>query len=310
VREGTRESARILTKIATIVLLAVAVSVLPVLLIRGGTAPTAPSVGVGTVDAYRGLATWVSIYDRRAWADPASAVRDMAGHGVRTIFMQTGNSNSRGTVYDPTAQRAFISAAHAHGMRIVGWYLPDMVDPAYDYNRIAEALSLRTADGQAFDSFALDIESTAVRDLGARDAALGALSSKVRALVGASYALGAIVPPPVGIAKQAGFWDDFPYGSVARTFDVFLPMGYYTYHGKGAAAVAADVSANVRLLRAEPGCADVPIHLIGGLAAKSTPAEAKAFADEAVAAGCIGASLYSWSGTTAGEWSVLRVTVR
>jgi hypothetical protein len=308
-REGTRESTRILAKIAAIVLLAVAVCVLPPLLIGDRTAQTSPSTA-GTLDAYRGLATWVSIYDRRAWADPGAAVRDMASHGVQTIFIQTGTSNSKGTVYDPAAQQAFISAAHAHGMRIVGWYLPDMTDVPYDYGRIAQAVRLRTADGQGFDSFALDIESTAIADLGARDAALDVLSSELRALVGVSYTLGAIVPPPVGIAKQAGFWDDFPYGSVARTFDVLLPMDYYTYDGRGAVAVGADASANVRLLRAEPGCAAVPIHLIGGLAAKSTPAEAKAFADEAVASGCIGASLYSWSGTAAAEWNALHVAIR
>jgi hypothetical protein len=308
--ERAGASARILTKIAVIVVLAVAVSVLPVLLVRGRTAPITRWVVPKTLDAYRGLATWVSIYDRRAWADPAAAVADMAGHGVQTIFIQTGNSHSTGVVYDPSAQQAFISAAHVHGMRIVAWYLPDMVDVAYDYDRIAQAVALRTADGQGFDSFALDIESTAIRDLSARDATLSVLSAEVRALVGDSYPLGAIVPPPVGIAKQAGFWNDFPYGQVARTFDVLMPMDYYTYQVKGAAPVAADASANVRLLRAQPGCADVPIHLIGGLAAKSTAAEAKAFADAAFVSGCIGVSLYSWSGTTPMEWSALRVVVR
>jgi hypothetical protein len=308
--EGTRASARILTKIAVIVALAVAVSVLPVLLVHGRTAPVAQWVAPKTLDAYRGMATWVSIYDRRAWADPTAAVADMAGHGVQTIFIQTGNSSSKGTVYDPSAQLAFISAAHARGMRIGAWYLPDMVDVAYDYDRIAQAVALKTADGQGFDSFALDIESTKIGDLSARDAALGVLVSEVRALVGAAYPLGAIVPPPVGIAKRAGFWNDFPYGQVARTFDVLMPMDYYTYQVKGAAAVAADVSANVRLLRAEPGCAGMPIHLIGGMAAKSTAAEAKAFADAAVVSGCIGASLYSWSGTTPAEWSAFRIALR
>jgi len=181
---------------------------------------------------------------------------------------------------------------------------------ALDYDRIAQAISFKTGDGQGFDSFALDIESTAIHKVSRRNAALATLSAKIRTLVGPSYALGAIIPSPVGIAKQTGFWNGFPYGYVASAYDVVVPMGYYTYHGKGAAAAAADVGGSLRILRQQPGCADVPVHLIGGLAGKTTPAEVGAFARAARASGCIGASLYSWSATSEGEWNALRVVGR
>jgi hypothetical protein len=273
-------------------------------------APSALPAASDSLDAYRGLATWVSIYDARAWANPEAAVADMSGHGVQTLFIQTGNSNSKGVVYNPASQEAFIRAAHARGMKIVAWYLPEMADMAHDYDRIAQAIGVRTSDGQTFDSFALDIESTKIKSIASRNTAVRVLAAKVRALVGESYVMGAIVPSPVGIAKRTGFWNDFPYGAVAADFQVLLPMGYYTYHGKGAAAAAADVTESVRMIRATPGCEEIPIHFIGGLAASTTPAEVGAFAAATTASGCVGGSLYSWSGTTAAEWDALHGLAR
>jgi hypothetical protein len=261
-----------------------------------------------SLEAYTGLASWVDIFDHRAWAHPEAAVADMASHGVHTLFIETGNSSSaRGAIFDPPAQARFIRAAHAHGMRIVAWYLPDMARVGYDFSRISRAIAFKTSDGQTFDSFALDIESAAVKPEARRDRALGDLSSRIRRLVGGSYPLGAIVPPPVGIAKRVGYWNGFPYGSVATVYDVILPMGYYTYHGHTAAAAAADARGNVRILRAERGCRTIPIHLIGGLAHGSSPAEVRAFANAAVSGGCIGVSLYSWADTTASQWRALQV---
>jgi len=275
------------------------------------TVANAPSAsGASSIDAYRGLGCWVSIYDKRAWADPEGAVADMAGHGVRTLFIQTGNSNSTGVVYRPDEQARFVVAAHARGLKIVAWYLPEMVDLVHDYDRIAAALALRTVDGQSFDSFALDIESTKIKDIELRNQAFAALTARLRRLVGASYTLGGIVPSPVGIAKATGFWNGFPYGEVAKSYDVLLPMEYYTYRGKGASSVSTDVVSAMRILRAVPGCAKVPVHLIGGLAAKTTAPEVAAFAKGSLATGCIGASLYSWSGTGASEWESLGLLAR
>jgi hypothetical protein len=82
-------------------------------------------------------------------------------------------------------------------------------------------------------------------------------------------------------------------------------MGYYTYHGKGADAAYADAKENVRLLRAEPGCATVPVHLIGGLAGKTTATETAAFVRACADTKCIGAGLYDWVGTGTAEWKAL-----
>jgi hypothetical protein len=274
-------------------------------------APRAASTTTsGKLDAYRGLGSWVDIYDAKAWRDPAATVSDMASHGVRTLFIETGNSRSSTDIFNPTALATFIRECHARNMRVVAWFLPDLKPGAPDYSRIAQAIAFTTSDGQKFDSFALDIESTAVSSEAARNRSLEALTKRIRSLVGPSYALGAIIPSPVGLAKKAGYWNDFPYTMIAGYYDVFVPMAYYTYHGSTATAAGADALNNVRILHAQKGCATVPIHMIGGISDDSSTAEVRAFVSAVLQTQCFGASLYGWVGTTAADWSALQAIPR
>jgi hypothetical protein len=294
---------------AVVVVLTVAIDAAALFLGSAPAAPAAPAPSTHaapSMAAYRGLGTWVDIFDKRAWSDPATAVVDMASHGVSTLYLQTGNSHSTTAFKDEAGTTTFIREAHARGMRVVAWYLPYFKDEAMDLDRVTQAIRFRTADGQSFDGFALDIESSAVKPESARILALESLSLKIRAAAGPGYPLGAIIPSPVGLARKSGYWDAFPYTSIARTYDVILPMGYYTYHAKGAAAVAADAKENLRIVRAQPGCATIPIHLIGGIAHKSNAGDVDSFVRAAQEGGCVGASLYEWAGTTSAEWEKLR----
>ena len=40
-----------------------------------------------------GMGVWVDLYDDAAWKHPATAVADMAAHGVRTLYLETSNFN-------------------------------------------------------------------------------------------------------------------------------------------------------------------------------------------------------------------------
>jgi hypothetical protein len=263
--------------------------------------PSGPSL-----DAYRGLGSWVDIYDDRAWNDPAGAVRDMKRHGVRTLFLETGNSASPMALKDTAKLQTFIRESHAHGIKVVAWYLADLTDVAKDYGRISAAIKLRTADGQRIDSFALDIESTVVASEKTRNRALLDLSRQIRARQGKTYPLGAITPSPVGIATNAGYWPGFPYGELSGIYNVWVPMSYYTYHGKGGGAASRDTLANVKILSSLKARPRLPIHLIGGISDSSTPAEVGEFVKAAVKTKVIGASLYGWAGTSDAAWAALK----
>ncbi len=267
--------------------------------------PPVTAAAVPSVDAYKGLGSWVDIWEDGAWANPAATVRNMKSHGVKTLYLETANSKSPYALKDPSAIATFIRTAHANGMKVVAWYLPDMQNVNFDFGRVSQAIRFRTSDGQTFDSFALDIESPVVASQTARNTQLMALSTRIRNLVGPKYPLGAITPSPVGLSKAGSYWGSFPWASVARTYDVIVPMSYYTYHGDGNVAAYNDTIANMRILRSKPGCAKIPVHLIGGLAEGSSPSEVKAFVQATEKSGAVGGSLYSWSGTNPSHWDQL-----
>jgi hypothetical protein len=263
--------------------------------------PPAPTPS-SRLAAYRGVGSWVDIFDAKAWRDPAGVVADMAGHGVTTLYLETATARSRSGLTNPSAMSTFITEAHAHHMYVVAWYPPSMRSGSNDFDRIVQAVEFTTADGEKFDSVALDIESTAVKPVSLRNRRLATLSRQVRARVGASYPLGAIIPSPVDLRKQTGFWNVFPYESLASSYDVFLPMNYYSYHVHGSAAVYAETVANMHVLRKQPGCKTIPVHMIGGLAGDTSSAEVSRFSQAARKTGCIGVSLYDWVGTSPAQW--------
>ena len=90
------------------------------------TSSRAQAESADRLKPYRGLGTWVDLWDTKAWRDPSAAVKDMASHGVRTIYIQTGNARSAGGISNPSAMREFISEAHARDMYVVAWYLPTL----------------------------------------------------------------------------------------------------------------------------------------------------------------------------------------
>ena len=258
--------------------------------------------GTARLAAYRGLATWVDLYDGSSWADPETVVDAMAQTGVRTLFLETGNYSHAVRVYEPTVTARFIEAAHTDGMRIVAWYLPDFAHPRHDFKRALGAIRFRTPDGERFDSFGLDIESSVVKDVQLRNTRLLSLSRRLRAAVGRSYPLGAIIPSPRGMQLLPQYWNPFPYRRLARIFNVFLPMGYFTYRPKDLGGAFGYTARNIALIRQKTGKPRVAVHPIGGLADKASLKQTRDFVRATRACGVFGASLYDFSTTRAAQW--------
>jgi hypothetical protein len=269
--------------------------------------PASAAAGSASIAAYRGLGTWVDMYDASAWNDPAAAVEDMASHGVRTLFVETANYHNpqSASLFKPAALAVFIQQCHARQIKIVAWYLPGFKDLDKDYERSMAAIDYRTPDGQKFDSFALDIEDSTVKPASTRSARLKTLSAKIRAAVGKSYPLGGITPSPAGMKINSSYWPDFPYKDVAAVYDVIVAMGYYTYHGDGYNHAYNETLENVRIVREETGRPTIPIHIIAGLGDKSSGSETTAFVRALRETGCLGGSMYDWATTDDADWRPL-----
>ena len=269
-------------------------------------APAGREAAAPDLTAYAALGTWIDIYSPSFRADPEHVAAALAARGVDTLFVETGNFRQRVDLVRPQQLGKLVEAAHARGVAVVAWYLPALTDPARDLRRARAAINFRTSDGDGFDSFALDIESSAVRDAGERSRRLLALSARLRATVGADYALGAIIPSPVGMKLLPHYWPGFPYAALARTYDVFLPMAYFSYRARGSAAVSRYVQRSIRIIRDKSGDATIPIHVIGGLAGATSKSDAAAFVRAVASCGVQGLSLYDFFTTKPSVWSVLR----
>ena len=269
-----------------------------------------PQAAAGvSINAYRGLGTWVDMYDAKALNNPAAAAKHMQAQGVRTLYLETANYHkpeNADTIFRRDAVAALIQQCHARGIKVVAWYLPGFKDPAKDYKRSMAAIRFRTSDGQRFDSFALDIEASIVKDVKVRNSRLHTLSKRIRAAVGSKYTLGAIIPSPAGMAMHTAYWPNFPYKTLAGIYNVFVPMGYYTYHGNGYTNAYRDTRDNIRIIREKSGRPSVPIHVIAGDAAKSSGTETKAYVRALRENGALGGSMYDWATTNAVSWAALR----
>lgn len=251
---------------------------------------TAPAEPV----AYSGSGAWIDRYDFSKLEDPKAVVAQMAAQGVRTVYVETASWKvpHRTDIVAPQQTQDLIAAAHASGMKVVAWYLPAFTNLAVDMRRVRAALQLRTADGQAFDSFALDIEANQVKPVRRRNAALLRLSRMIRSEVGRGYQLGAIVPDELSTSSGNVLWPSFPYAALARYYDVFLPMAYSTFdRARGARAVYRYVAANVRFVQ---GATGKPVHVIGGVSDAMSRREEAAVGRAAEDSGAIGSSLYKW----------------
>jgi hypothetical protein len=256
-------------------------------------------------DPFEGLGVWVDIYDAAAWNDPVDAVDTMVANGVRTVYLQSSNADRIGPFVYRDETAAFIEAAHDRDVRVVAWYLPHLTDLPLDRARTRAAISFTTPRGDRFDGFALDIESAAVRDPVRRTQRLIDLSTRLRAVAGERYPLGAIVPSPVRLVDDLAFWPGFPWGELARTYDAVLPMTYYTFRVHGPAETHGYVTQAVEEIRAGVGSDDVPIHVIGGLARDATGPETIAFARAVRETGVIGGSYYTLPFVTEEQWRIL-----
>lgn len=262
-----------------------------------------PAVPVG-LEPYRGLGTWVDVYD---WTQAYTGgkpvvgpddVDRMAERGVQTLYIQASKWDSEADIVDPHLLEPMLDRAKARGIRVVAWYLPTLEDTQRDLRRLVAIAALRNVD-----SLGVDIEARNVADVDERNRRLVDLSAALRkALPGRT--LSAIVLPPVVLdVVNPGYWPNFPYKGIAPHYDVWMTMGYWTNRkeSSGYRDAYRYTKENVDRLRAHVG-AVVPVHPIGGLGAGTTPADVESYRKATIDTAGLGGSLYDWRTTKADSW--------
>lgn len=255
---------------------------------------------------YGGLGVWIDAFDfepnyqgeGRSPAVDATVVDDFAELGVQTLYLQAARADDRapGRLLDEALLAEFLAAAHAHDIAVVGWYLPLFDDVDRDLDRLL-AIAEFEALGHRFDGVAVDIEYIeAVADADERSRRLIDLSQRLRA-ARPGEAIGAIVPPPVQLEViNPSYWPRFPWRELDASYDVWLPMAYWTVRTteSGYRDAYRYSEESVRRLRNNIGRPDVVVHIIGGIGDQTTLADLDGLRRAIADTGSIGGSIYDW----------------
>jgi len=267
---------------------------------------------------FRGLGVWIDVFDfspaymQAGEATPVVTPADvdrMATLGVRTIYIQAARDDPRtpGDLESPAVLAQFLTRAHAHGIKVVGWYLPKNYDDG-DLRRFRAMRDFR-ADGQAFDAIGNDIEWRAgVPDVAERNRRLVEMSRRLREESGAVPVAAIVVPPVVKEIVNPAFWPDFPWAALAPYYDVWMPMGYWTNRRADSPWRNAHTytGTNIDMIRQRLGNPQAPVHAIGGIGDTATIPDYQGFVQAARERGVVGASIYDYRTTAPDAWPVLQ----
>jgi hypothetical protein len=267
-----------------------------------------PLAGPWTVEPYEGVGAWVDAFDwSHALGGDAPVVDEddfeaMADLGIQTVFLQTSHLGVPDqTVLERERVERLIDAAHDNGLAVVAWYLPTLADVDVDLERLLASAELDV------DGLAVDIESTVVEDPAERTTRLLELNDRMRDAL-PDRVIGGITLSAVHLQEvNASFWPDFPWPQIAETYDVIVPMTYWSIRLPEWRDGNRYVGENIDRIRAATGDADIPVHVIGGIADEATVEQVHGMLDAIEQReGVIGASLYDWATASPDQWAVLR----
>ena len=224
----------------------------------------------------------------------------MADLGIETVYLQTSHLGVPDeVVLEQDRLESLIDAAH-DGLSVVAWYLPTLTDVDRDLERLLASAELDV------DGLAVDIESTVVEDPAERNARLLELSADLRTEL-PDRVIGAITPSAVHLqVVNPDYWPDFPWAEVADTYDLILPMTYWTIRLPVWRDGYRYVGENIDRIHAATGDPDLPLHVIGGIADEATVEQVQGMLDAIEErTGVIGGGLYDWATSSPEQWAVL-----
>lgn len=292
--------------VAVVVASVLAIAAAAVVELTRDDGPPDPPPGSWTLVPHQGLGAWVDVYDwtlELGGPDPSVGLADvdaMAESGVQTLYLQTGHERSADDVIEPEQLQRLIDRAHERDMHVVAWYLPTLVDLDRDLRRLLAAAELPV------DGLGVDIEAIDVPDPAERSRRVVELSTQLRDELGEDKALAAITLSSVHVqVVNPDFWPGYPWAELGSTYDVIVPMAYWSIRKDDLQAGYRYVGENIDRIRASAG-ADVPIHAAGGIADATTVVDLEGMVAAIEDRGVIGGSLYDWATSTPEQWAALR----
>jgi len=275
--------------------------------------PPAPSPDPVRANVVAGLGAWWDVYDwsptfissRNASARPPLGLSDidrLADAQVQTLFIQTATYRHPAVMLDTWLLRRIIDRAHLRGMRVVGWYLPQFRDGKYDLDR------LLAIGNFGFDGIGVDIESTDNPDVADRTRLLIAETRFLRGTFPNLPLVAIPVTPVIWEELNRSWWPDFPYRELARYYDAWVPMAYWSYRRNtftewnDSYRYTYETVVRLRQLTGRP---DLAVHPIGGEGAVTSELEIFWMNRAMHDSNAIGGSIYDDASTPRTLWGPL-----
>jgi hypothetical protein len=273
------------------------------------------SVDVGTARADAGAPAndpaWQAVSGKGMWftnylphhSDVNALVRAAQRAGLTHLYAEVAISQFG--FYGRNSLDRLLPAAHAAGIKVVGWVYPTLTDVASDVRLTQTVATYRTPSGDQVDGVATDIEEVTT------ESAVYAYGQMLRTLLGPNELLVASVLHPLTHA-------DYPYGAIGALWNVVAPMDYW--HGRHdhvytSAEVGRFLTTSLTTLRAAIGGATAieetgqsyDMYTDDGSGGTDAPTATELRTELATVrqAGCIGASYFEWQTMTQSEWQTL-----
>lgn len=109
--------------------------------------------------------------------------------------------------------------------------------------------------------------------------------------------------PPSWLERSPTRWPDFPWKTLADSYNLFMPMEYWTALGKDTKTAYNVTKQDIQKTKSLTGKA---VHIIGGLGESADGAQTASYVKACKEFGSIGGGLYDYRTTRSDVWDELR----
>jgi hypothetical protein len=262
------------------------------------TSTTVPAAGTKWLPSGKGM--WIYLPEKTEGGNVAAIIAKAKATGLTHLYVRMGSAWD-GFNVAPFMDR-ILPAAHAAGIKVIGWDFPKLDPMGPDIERAREMINYTAPGGHRIDAFSPDIESPAEGTRLTPDNARR-YGAALREVAGPDYTLIVTVPRP---SKER---PTHPYNEIVAGYDAIAPMIYWLDRQPD-----TDVAGAMQFLSRY----NVPIYPVGqaydgspegGRRGVPPPDELWRFMRFAQLHGAAGVSFWSWQAADQRAWNAVKEAV-
>ncbi len=244
-----------------------------------------------------GKGMWIYEPAKTESGNAAAIVARAKAAGLTHLWVRMGSAWD-GFNVAPFLDR-LLPAAHAAGLKVIGWDFPKLDPVDTDVKRAATMMRYTTPSGDRVDAFSPDIESPAEGTHLTPDAARR-YGEALRQVAGPDYPLIVTVPRPAKERPQ------YPYADIVAGYDAIAPMVYWLNRQPDSDVIAALATLATFGKPVYPVGQAYDGSPEGGRKGVPPPDELFRFMRAAESHGAAGISFWSWQAADQPAWNAIR----